>query len=113
MNEKELLRRGMKSKGVTQEELAKKYGYTTQSSVGNILNHHTSMRVDVMTRFFDLLGYDIYVYDRETGDRLGKITSSITKPKAYKKATEEAEETKEEVKEEIKEVKIPVYQYGK
>lgn len=110
MTEKELIRRGMKVRGVTQEELAKKYGYTTQSSVGNILNHHTSMRVDVMARFFDLLGYDIYVLDRETGEQLGRITSRITKPKKYKIK----EEPKEEVKEEVKEVKeIPTFNYGR
>lgn len=108
MTEKELIRRGMKAKGVTQEELAKMYGYTVQSTIGTILKPGTSMRVDVMVRMLDLLGYEVKIFDKETGEKLGRITSKITAPTKHKKKPVEEPVTK------VKESKpIPVFQYGK
>ena len=103
MNEKDLLRRAIKSRGVTQEELAKKYGYASQGGIQSILNPKTSMRVDVLVRMLDLLDYDVCIVDRGTRHNLGRITTIKTGATKRKPKSEEQSEPKE----------IPVFKYGK
>jgi len=107
MNEKEILRRGMKVRGLTQLDLAKKFGYKTQSSVSNVLNKHKSMRVDVLARMLDILGYDIWVIDKETGEHLGRITTQMKAPKKYKATTPIKEIDIDSLPE------VPMFEYGK
>lgn len=117
MNEKEVIRRVMKAKGVTQEELRKMCGYTSQGVISNLLNRSKSMRVDILVRMLDLMGYDVMVFDRESGEKIGKLTSKVTSPKKYKKGEKKVEESEEVVETtepvEKTRVEIPVFQYGK
>lgn len=60
MNEKDIIRAAMKTCGWTQETLAEKLGYTTQSSVSSRLNG-SSMRVDTFVKFLKVMGYQVKV----------------------------------------------------
>lgn len=60
MNEKDIIRAAMKTCGWTQETLAEKLGYTTQSSVSSRLNG-SSMRVDTFVKFLKVMGYQVKI----------------------------------------------------
>lgn len=60
MNEKDIIREAMKSCGWTQETLAEKLGYATQSAVSNRINGK-SMRVDTFVKFLSTMGYEVIV----------------------------------------------------
>lgn len=79
MTAKEFIRKGMKAKGVTQEELAKRMGYASQSAVSGLLNRYKSMRVNNFVEVMSILGYEVYVFDKETGDRIGQVTDKFEK----------------------------------
>lgn len=66
MNEKDIIREAMKEVGWTQEELRKKLGYTSQSSVSSRING-ASMRVDTLVRFLDVMGYEVVVKRKKSG----------------------------------------------
>ena len=60
MNEKNVIREAMKSCGWTQEVLAKKAGYSAQSSLSSRLNGK-SMRVDTFVKLLSAMGYKLVV----------------------------------------------------
>lgn len=81
MNEKDIIREAMKSCGWTQETLAEKLGYATQSAVSNRINGK-SLRVDTFVKFLSTMGYEVvvksvnptknknvWVIDAEEGDK--------------------------------------------
>lgn len=68
MTPKELIRELLLSRGMSQEELAKKAGYAHQSGIGNILNRNKTMRIDHLIKLCSAMGYDIAVIDRDTGE---------------------------------------------
>ena len=108
MESKDIIRRCMKAKGVTQEELAKLMGYSSQSGVTGILNRHKSMRVSNLVYMLNILGYEIIVADKETGERIGKVTDKYTKNTVKKPTKEPVAEVTE-----VRKKEIPVFQYGK
>ena len=73
MDEKEILREAMFLSNVNQGELAAKCGYKSQSSVSNIFSVQNSMRVDILAKLLDALGYDIIVRGRRKVKALGGI----------------------------------------
>lgn len=99
MNAKEFIRKGMKAKGITQEDLAKRMGYASQSAVSGLLNRYKSMRVNNFVEVMNHLGYEVYVFDKETGARVGKVTDKFEKNAVKEKPVEKKE--------------IPVFQYGR
>ena len=64
MNEKQVLREAMRAKGISQAELAKQAGYKTQSHIANILAR-PSMRVDVLVRLLNAMGYELIIRSKE------------------------------------------------
>ena len=64
MNEKQVLREAMRAKGFSQSDLAKAAGYKTQSHIANILAR-PSMRVDVLTRLLDAMGYELIIRSKD------------------------------------------------
>lgn len=60
MNEKDIIREAMKMCGWTQETLAEKLGYATQSAVSNRISGK-SMRVDTFVKFLSTMGYEVVV----------------------------------------------------
>ena len=60
MNEKDIIREAMKTCGWTQETLAEKLGYGSQSAVSNRINGK-SMRVDTFVKFLSTMGYEVVV----------------------------------------------------
>lgn len=85
MLSKEFLRKGMRVRGITQEDLAKKLGYKGQTGVSNLLNTNKTLTVANLVWVMDELGYDLYAIDRETGvktkitDKRGKIKPRNTR----------------------------------
>lgn len=65
MNEKDILREAMLLSDTTQMELTKMCGYKSQSSIANIFSLQNSLRVDMMAKLLDVMGYDIVVRGRE------------------------------------------------
>lgn len=120
MTEKELLKRAMKIRGITQEELAKKVGYSQQSAINSILNVRPNTRTDILVRLLNAMDYDLVIVDRTRGGILGKVEipdrglQMKNKPKKKEAVTEAV--TEEVVKEPVKAEKKyspPVYEYGK
>lgn len=60
MNEKDVIREAMKSCNWTQAVLAKKAGYSAQSSLSSRLNGK-SMRVDTFVKLLSAMGYEVVV----------------------------------------------------
>lgn len=69
MNEKDILREAMKSCNCSQSELAKRLGYSAQSSVSNRL-HGDSIKVSTFVKFLNALGYEVIV--KSTSPNLNK-----------------------------------------
>jgi len=67
MNEKEILREAMALSGTSQSELADRLGYSHQSAIGNLFNTkvRNSMRVDILVKMINAMGYDLIVRGRE------------------------------------------------
>lgn len=70
LDEKELLRKILKDKGWSQYRFAKECGYKYQSSVEGFLSRNVSMRLDTLTTLLDVLGWDLFARDRETGEEV-------------------------------------------
>lgn len=69
-DEKELLRKILKDKGWSQYRFAKEAGYKYQSSVEGFLSRNVSMRLDTLTNLLDVLGWDLWAKDRESGEEV-------------------------------------------
>ena len=95
MNSKDFVRQAMKKKGVTQEELAKRMGYSHQTSISTLINTNGSLNVASFVSLISELGYELYVVDKEDEKRT-KITDKkgSIKPRGRRMKKE-----------------IPVYQY--
>lgn len=75
MNEKDIIRAAMATCGWNQEELAKKAGYTTQSSISSRLNGK-SMRVDTFVKLLAAMGYEVTVRSTSPQKNSNKWTIS-------------------------------------
>ena len=64
MTEKEIVKMVMKSRKVTQEQLANRLGYTGQGVIGRLLTRGGSMRVDNLVKVMNELNYDVVIRDR-------------------------------------------------
>lgn len=62
-SEKDIIRKCIKERQWTQQDLAEAMGYSSQGSVGQMLSR-PSMRVDTLVKVLDILGYDLIVKDR-------------------------------------------------
>lgn len=63
MTDRDIIRKIMKERGITQEEVAKKLGYAQQSGVGNRLNQRGSMSTSSFAKFLKALGCRLQVVD--------------------------------------------------
>lgn len=90
MNEKQVLREAMKAKGISQSDLAKAAGYKTQSHIANILAR-PSMRVDVLIRLLDAMGYEMIIRSKEEIKLPGTNGASYTPEWVIEKTSEEYE----------------------
>lgn len=70
LDEKELLRKILKDKGWSQYRFAKECGYKHQSSIEGFLSRNVSIRLDTLTTLLDVLGWDLYAKDRESGEEV-------------------------------------------
>lgn len=68
MTVKELIRQLLIDRSMSQEELAKKAGYATQSGIGNMLNRNKTMRIDHLIKLCEAMGYKIAVVDKRNGE---------------------------------------------
>jgi transcriptional regulator with XRE-family HTH domain len=66
MTDKEVMRRAMHEKQVTQRELASLVGYVGQSGIGQMLKGNSGTRADVLEKVLSALGYEIIVRNKET-----------------------------------------------
>ena len=64
MKVSDAVKKAIKSKGVTQSELAERMG-TGQSSIAMYLSRETSMKVENLMRMANACGYDLVLVDRE------------------------------------------------
>ena len=74
MKEKDMIRKLMAEHEITQGELAKKAGYKRQSNITGILGRYQSMRVDILVKLLNAMGYRLMVVTR-TGKEVGEITT--------------------------------------
>lgn len=63
MDAKEAIREAMKVCGWSQEKLAKACGMKGQSNVTGVLNRGSSMRVDVLLRMVNAMGFEVILRD--------------------------------------------------
>lgn len=64
LNEQDILRAAVKSRGITQEMLAERMGMLQSALSQNMRRTH--MTVEKFKDILGALGYDIYIVDRET-----------------------------------------------
>lgn len=74
MKEKSMIRKLMSEHGITQGELAKRAGYKGAENIAGILNRYASMRVDILVKLLNAMGYRLMVVTR-TGKEVGEITT--------------------------------------
>ena len=74
MKEKELLKKLMAQNEITQTELARRVGYKRIENISGILNRYASMRVDILVKLLNAMGYRLMVVTR-TGKEVGEITT--------------------------------------
>lgn len=74
MKAKDIIKTAIAVRGTTQEELAKKLGYSYQSGITNIVNRK-DIRVSNLTKLLNAMDYEVVVKDRRTGKVLGEVTS--------------------------------------
>ena len=110
MKPHELIRKGMRERGMSQETLAKKLGFKYQSGITNRLNSTTSMRVDGFVRMCEAMGYEVIIRDKENMKVLGRVTRD---PGAVPKNKGKVVEKKPEEVVEQPKIEIPVYEYKK
>lgn len=65
MNAKDVVKEIMKYAGYSQEELAKKAGYASQSNITGILNRSSSMRVDNLVAMVEAMGFEVIVRNKQ------------------------------------------------
>ena len=75
MNEKDIIRAAMATCGWNQEELAKRAGYTAQSSISSRLNGR-SMRVDTFVKLLAVMGYEVTIRSTSPQKNSNKWTIS-------------------------------------
>lgn len=68
MNEKNIIKEAMKSRGYNQSQLAGAAGLKRQSNVSELLRGK-SMRVDSFVKLLDAMGFDVVVKDRNGANR--------------------------------------------
>ena len=66
MNDKQIIRAALKYRGMSQPQLAKKMGYSSATSVGSILNKGNCLRVDVLFKFLNALGFEIAIRPKDS-----------------------------------------------
>jgi hypothetical protein len=70
MNDKQIIRAAIKRKGESQAGLATKIGYKNKTSIATMLSRPTELRLGVIFKMLDALGYDIVVRSRDTRDEM-------------------------------------------
>ncbi|MBQ2067220.1 MAG: hypothetical protein II496_06815 [Clostridiales bacterium] len=77
----EALRIAMRSKRISQTNMARDLGYKTVAGVTNRLDSSkNSMRFDMAYKFADVLGYDIVLRDRDNPDSEIVVRGYRSKP---------------------------------
>lgn len=96
MKTKEAINQAIKKKGLTQEEVGKRMGYSGQSGVSNLIakDKNKSLRVESLIAVLNAAGYELTIVDRETWQTFCVLTED---PEAKKKKPERK--------------KIPEYEY--
>lgn len=65
MTEVEIIKTIMKSKKVTQTELAKRMGYTAQGGVGSVFGSKKGVRTDIIVKMLRELNCELIIRDRD------------------------------------------------
>ena len=73
MDGNSIFRNAMYEHGMTQVKLAEKLGITQASMSGHLNRMRISL--DAFTKILDVLGYDVVVTDRETGETKWAVES--------------------------------------
>lgn len=76
MNEKTIIREAMAACGWTQETLANKLQYKSQSGIAARLRGEKSMRVDTFVKMLEVMGYEVIV--KSTSPTLNKNKWVVT-----------------------------------
>lgn len=71
MEDRKILFAAMRSRGITQVQLAEKLGIKQSSLSGNM--NRTRIGLDVFAKTLNALGYDVVVTDRSTGENVWKV----------------------------------------
>ena len=76
MKDKKALRLAMKTRNMTQLAFAEKLGYTSSGSVSMLLNENNgkALKTDTLIKALNILGYDIVVKDRFSGEEIATLT---------------------------------------
>lgn len=61
MTSKEIVKNIMSKNGMSQEKLAIECGMKRQSNVTGVLNRYSSMRVDILEKMINAMGYELVI----------------------------------------------------
>lgn len=74
MDEKKIMREAMLKRGIKQSELAERLGMRQPSLSGNM--NRTKIGLGVFTKILNVMGYDVAVVDRESGEALWTVDTT-------------------------------------
>lgn len=76
MKDKEVLRAALKDRKMTQASFAEKMGYNGPNSVAMLIKdgNGKAMKTDTLIKALNILGYDIVVKDRFSGEEIATLT---------------------------------------
>lgn len=73
MNDKEIIRRAISVRGYTQELLAKKVGYASQSGISRALLAKNSARLDTFVKLLDAMDFEVVVRSKTKSGEEWKV----------------------------------------
>ena len=73
MNDKQIIRDAMQSRGYTQSLLAEKVGYASQAGIGQILSARNNTRLDTFVKLLNAMDFEVVVRSKTKSGEEWKV----------------------------------------
>lgn len=80
MNDKQLVKAALKRSGESQASLSAKLGYANKTSIATMLSRPSDLRMNVLYKILDVLGFEVVVRPKNRLDKTEWILSEDSAP---------------------------------
>lgn len=80
MNDKQLVKAALKRSGESQASLSAKLGYANKTSIATMLSRPSDLRMSVLFKMLDALGFEIVVRPKNKNDKSEWLVSEDDEP---------------------------------